>query len=623
MEGGMTKRVLPGPGTALSTITPRANRKRRRPQENRQLLGLFQWSVYGYTLASLALMALGLIWTLGVAGCGPAQTSGYLGATSGTHFANAGQSPAEVARLLRNAHYYKLMGRPDLALKELEDAHQRNPENLKIVNALAQAYEAQGQFDTARKVYREALKENGPNRALANNLCFTYYLQGRWQEAEACFRQTLALDPGNKAARNNLGLLYCRLGRQDEARQLWQATEGHAAAAAKIRQALAVLGIANGPVYAQVPKPAPPAAKVPAPIPVAAVTAPVAHAPATTTVEPATQSVPLANQKVTRQEAPSSTSAAPVTGRVNLAEDSSQAAPAPASSPSATSRSLPPYLTCAELVGTGIELRNGTPRRHLARDMQSLLSREAFTVVGIGNYVNFGAQKTKIFYLPDAQRVARVLHANILPMAGLKQTDRLNGGAAIKILLGHDLLQDQALMACLQKDQPQLAFAGDTLVSPQKPVARLAEAKAPAPAAPAPEALPEKEATPPQALPFAAPSADTFKPLTTAELVNSHIEIQNGNGSHYLAHHARTLLRQQGFWVTKIGNYIDFGAAHTIIYFRPEAKRVARAINRTFFPKAELEPSLRLPENIAVKILLGKDLPGHSPLMAYLASEEK
>jgi Flp pilus assembly protein TadD len=619
----MTKKALPGSGAALSTATPVATRKRRWPPGNRQLLGLFHRSFCGYTAASLALVATGLIWTLGVAGCGPAQTSGSLEATPGTHFAHSRQSPAQVARHLRTAHYYKLMGRADLALKELEDAHQQNPDNLKIVNALAQAYEAQGQFDTARKIYQEALKRNGPNRALANNLCFTYYLQGHWQEAEACFRQTLALDPGNTAARNNLGLLYCRLGRQDEARQLWQAAEGPTAAAAKIHQALAVLGIANGPVYAQLPKPAPPATKVPAPISVAASAAPVAPAPAAPTVKPATPSLPLAHQKVARQDAPTSTSAAPATGRVNLAEASCQPAPARAAAAAVTSRGLPPYLTCAELVGTGIELRNGTPKRHLARDMRSLLSQAAFTVTSIGNYVNFGAQKTKIFYLPDAQRVARVLHANILPMAGLEQTDRLNGRAAIKILLGHDLLKDQALMASLQGAQPRLAFAGDTLVPPQKPAAKLAEARVPAPTAPAPKVLPEREATPPQALNFPAPSADTFKPLTTAELVNSPIEIQNGNGSHYMAHHTRTLLGQQGFWVAKIGNHIDFGAAHTIIYYRPASKRVALAINRAFFPKAELEPSLRLPDSIAVKILLGKDLLGHSPRMAYLASEAR
>ena len=133
----------------------------------------------------------------------------------------------------RNAHYYKLMGHPELALKEMEQAHQQNPDNLQIVNLLAQNYEELGKFEAARQLYQEALTRHGSHPALANNLCFSYYREGRWQEAETCFRQTLARDPRNSAARNNLGLLYCRLGRQDEARRLWQEAEGAAAADGK------------------------------------------------------------------------------------------------------------------------------------------------------------------------------------------------------------------------------------------------------------------------------------------------------------------------------------------------------------------------------------------------------
>ena len=44
----------------------------------------------------------------------------------------------EAPRLLRTAHYYKLMGRPEVALKELEEAHRLAPGNLKVANALAQ-----------------------------------------------------------------------------------------------------------------------------------------------------------------------------------------------------------------------------------------------------------------------------------------------------------------------------------------------------------------------------------------------------------------------------------------------------------------------------------------------------
>ena len=190
--------------------------------------------------------------------------SGYtrIEETPGSLFANMRQSPEEISRLERNAHYYKLMGQPELGLKEMELAHQQNPDNLQITDLLAQNYEELGKFEAARQLYQEALTRQGPNAVLANNLCFSYYNEGRWQEAETCFRQTLTHDPGNVAARNNLGLLYCRLGRQDEAHRLWQEAEGVAAADAKMSQALAVLGMPESAVYAaRKPDPTPPVAR--------------------------------------------------------------------------------------------------------------------------------------------------------------------------------------------------------------------------------------------------------------------------------------------------------------------------------------------------------------------------
>ena len=237
-------------------------RRGRRPGSGQELpRPAGRRSSNGYGLAGLAMLALWGAWSLGVVGCtGPGSGSGRIETTPGSVFANMRQSPEEISRLERNAHYYKLMGQPELGLKEVELAHQQNPDNLQITNFLAQNYEELGKFEAARQLYQEALTRHGPQAVLANNLCFSYYQEGRWQEAETCFRQTLAHDPGNVAARNNLGLLYCRLGRQDEARRLWQETEGAAAADGKIGRALAALGMPDR-TYAQRPGPAPPAAR--------------------------------------------------------------------------------------------------------------------------------------------------------------------------------------------------------------------------------------------------------------------------------------------------------------------------------------------------------------------------
>ncbi|MFA4902018.1 MAG: LytR C-terminal domain-containing protein [Desulfobaccales bacterium] len=640
-------------------------------------------SIYGYALTGLAVLALGIGWSLGAVGCGPVPGSSYTDATPGAFYPNVRQSPGEVTRLLRNAHYYKLMGRPELALKELEQAHRQNPENLQLVNTLAQSYEEQGQFDTARKLYQEALTLNGPHPALANNLCFTYYLEGRYQEAETCYRQTLARDPNNEAARNNLGLLYCRLGRTDEARRLWQEVDGTAAAEYKTRQALAALGMADRAVYAQRTAPASaevaavsshtpaallapqkvamqaPAQPVPdndqpgnvaqeqaaplktSPVPASraamevpdrAVVAPTSHPappvqealpptpavavsprPASPSGELDTPAAPLAPQKMAMQAA---------SELVNPAHEAKpKLAPEQAAPAQATPRSRPAYLTCTELIDTDIEVRNGTRAPHLAREVRSLLSQEAFSVVKIGNHVDFGAQKTIIYYRPVAQRVAQALQTDIFPMAALEQSDQLRGKVAIKVLLGHDLLENQDLMARLGQDKVQPMAAEAT---PPPTGQRLAAPAAAERLTPGNQnALPQEKTAPsqPPAPVAQTPRPRSFEPLTASELEYTAIEVLNGTRTPHLARRTRTLLDLEGFSVARIGNYINFGAEKTIIYYRPEAQRVARVLGETLFPGAGLEPSMKLHKDIAVKILLGADLLERPQLMARLATE--
>ena len=77
-------------------------------------------------------------------------------------------------------------------------------------------------------------------------------------------------------------------------------------------------------------------------------------------------------------------------------------------------------------------------------------------------------------------------------------------------------------------------------------------------------------------------------PLTSAELVDTAIEVRNGTRTKNLAHQTRSLLRQEGFTVAWIGNHVDFGAAKTIVYYRPGMERVAWALGHTVFPGAEL-----------------------------------
>jgi hypothetical protein len=50
-------------------------------------------------------------------------------------------------------------------------------------------------------------------------------------------------------------------------------------------------------------------------------------------------------------------------------------------------------------------------------------------------------------------------------------------------------------------------------------------------------------------------------------------------------------------------------------------ERVARAVNRTFFPGAQLSQSKKLKKGVDIKILLGADLQKQPQVRASLASE--
>ena len=169
--------------------------------------------------------------------------------------------------MLRNAQYFKLMGQPELGIKELEEAHRLDPGNLEVADALAQYYDELGLGAQAQQIYLEALALAPDNPALQNNLCFSYYQAGNWSQAETCYRQTLSRQPNNQSARNNLGLVLCRQGRQEEARRLWQEAEGEAVAAQKLGEALAALGMAGETRYAQQTRPHLPGQSGSAPFP--------------------------------------------------------------------------------------------------------------------------------------------------------------------------------------------------------------------------------------------------------------------------------------------------------------------------------------------------------------------
>ena len=353
-----------------------------------------------------------------------------------------------------------------------------------------------------------------------------------------------------------------------------------------------------------------------------------------------TPTQPVTTKKSERQVAtkPPAPTPAPVEARPQPEARQQAAVPKPAlaagtpgPAPQAAPQPRPAPLTSAELVGTAIEVRNGTRAKNLAHQTRSLLREQGFTVALIGNHVDFGAATTMIYYRPGAESVARAVARTVFPGAGLASSLKLKKGMDIKVLLGHDLLENPQFMARLNQGAPVAAPIAATPPAADKLKAAKTEAEPPAAAHQEPLRVKPAKAGPGQPLippkskeivarPLTSP-APTF--LTSAELVDTAIEVRNGTWTKNLAHQTRSLLREQGFTVALIGNHVDFGAATTIIYYRPGAERVARAVAHTVFPGAELAPSLKLKKGMDIKILLGADLLQRPQLMARLVAEGK
>lgn len=456
------------------------------------------------SLALTLLAVLGAFLAMGIGCTTSRETRGLTDGQTEDFFSKIRPNSGDTSRLMQNALYYRLMARPQLALKELEEAHALDPDNLKIVNTLANCYEELGDFPRAQKLYQEALSRHGDNAALHNNLCFSYYLAGRWEQAEACFKEALARDPGNQAARNNLGLLYCRLGKPQEARRLWQEAEGEAAAEQKVNLVLAALGVSAPAAYAQAPgarqpgapvrppteaRPAAPGTKAQAPgspaespaKPREVAAAPAAAPPSKPAAEipakthqpspgaavqaPAPPAAPLAKpmEIAAKPAAPPpaatapATAAAPKPGSATVKnnkglapEVSKPAGEAKATSPAGNlPQAGPKYLTSAELVETAIEVRNGTWTHNLAHHTRTALSAKGFNVTIIGNHIDFGAERTLVYYRPGAERVARFLAKDFFPTSLIEESQKLRGGVDVKIILGYDLTKSPELMARL------------------------------------------------------------------------------------------------------------------------------------------------------------------------------
>lgn len=156
-----------------------------------------------------------------------------------------------VEQTLRRVQYYQLAGRHDAALEELQAALQKEPRNIRLLNALGNCHDRLGAYSRAQEHYQKILQQDPANQLALNNLGYSFFLAGDLVQAEKCFQEVLAQNPDNTLARNNLGLVWCSQGKEQQALIFWEKKEGELLAREKLNQVLAHLGkVRNTPVPA-------------------------------------------------------------------------------------------------------------------------------------------------------------------------------------------------------------------------------------------------------------------------------------------------------------------------------------------------------------------------------------
>jgi Tfp pilus assembly protein PilF len=190
-------------------------------------------------MKSSRLIILGLILLLG-SGCQHLATPSL--EMQQKFFSSLKDSHPLADQALRSAQYYKLIGRSDLALNELNQAITADPRNVKLLNAMGGCYDSLGQYAKAQAMYNQILAQDPDNIPARNNSGYSNYLSGDLVQAEKIFQEVLARQPNDAVARNNLGLVWCRQGKEPQALSLWRKNDGDIQAREKLDQVLAYLG---------------------------------------------------------------------------------------------------------------------------------------------------------------------------------------------------------------------------------------------------------------------------------------------------------------------------------------------------------------------------------------------
>ncbi len=111
-------------------------------------------------------------------------------------------------------------GKPDEAIKSLEEARRHKSDDLPVLLLLADAYSASGRLREAVSTLRRALMQNPDNNQVARKLFDIYLASRKNNEAKLLVKQLVKKDPDNLQTRLMLAELALIAGKRKEAKAL-------------------------------------------------------------------------------------------------------------------------------------------------------------------------------------------------------------------------------------------------------------------------------------------------------------------------------------------------------------------------------------------------------------------
>ncbi|MCX7973329.1 MAG: tetratricopeptide repeat protein, partial [Candidatus Aminicenantes bacterium] len=106
----------------------------------------------------------------------------------------------------------------EAAVKALEEAQKRQPNDIKVNYTLAQAYQKAKQYEKAEKTYRLLAELSPPDAASYYGMIVRMYDEiGQYDRAIEAAKKVVEINPTNELAVYNLGIMYFKLERYDEA----------------------------------------------------------------------------------------------------------------------------------------------------------------------------------------------------------------------------------------------------------------------------------------------------------------------------------------------------------------------------------------------------------------------